>query len=177
MRYFARSKDQTHEVTAEQDGDGWRVELDGRRLQMDVLPVGENLYSLLLDGRSYEVDVLEDGQAWIVLVNGQPFGVELRVDRGVSGPADAFVAPPAGGCVAAPMPGKVVKLLVAPGDRVAAGGGLIVLEAMKMENELKAPAPGHVVEVRVAEGQAVRAGEVLVVLEGDGGGENLTRNS
>jgi biotin carboxyl carrier protein len=63
------------------------------------------------------------------------------------------------------MPGKVVKLLVKPGDAVKAGDGVIVVEAMKMENELKAPAPGTVKEIRVAEGKAVAAGEVLVVIE------------
>jgi biotin carboxyl carrier protein len=63
------------------------------------------------------------------------------------------------------MPGKVVRLLVKAGDSVKSGDGIIVVEAMKMENELKAPAPGTVKEIRVAEGKAVSAGEVLVVLE------------
>lgn len=171
MRYFARSKDATHEVIAEQDAEGWRVEVDGHSLQVDVLPVGGSLYSLLLDGRSYEVDVLETQDACIVLVNGQPFRVELRQERAASGPGGPPAAA-AGGSLAAPMPGKVVTLLVGPGDVVATGDGVIVLEAMKMENELKAPAPGRVAEVRVAEGQVVSAGEVLVVMEEEG-----TRNA
>jgi biotin carboxyl carrier protein len=168
MRYFARSRDQTHEVIAEQDGTGWRVQVDGRSLQVDVLPVGGSLYSLLLDGRSYEVDVLEGSDACIVLVNGQPFRVELRQERVAPGAGGSPAAAVAGGRVAAPMPGKVVKLLVGRGDAVAAGDGVIVLEAMKMENELKAPAPGRITDVRVAEGQAVSAGEVLVVIEEEG---------
>ncbi|MFB3818924.1 MAG: biotin/lipoyl-containing protein [Candidatus Methylomirabilales bacterium] len=174
MRYFALSRDEIHEVVAEQEGHGWRVQVDGRGLQVDVLPVGEGLYSLLLDGRSYEVDVLEDGRACIVLVNGQPFRVELRLERPASGPDGPRAATAGGGCVTAPMPGKLVKLLVAPGDAVAAGDGVAVLEAMKMENELKAPAAGRVADMRVAEGQTVSAGEVLVVIEGM---ENVRRET
>lgn len=63
------------------------------------------------------------------------------------------------------MPGRVVKVLVKPGERVAARQGLVVVEAMKMENELKAAAPGTVREVRVSAGQAVNAGDVLVVID------------
>jgi biotin carboxyl carrier protein len=63
------------------------------------------------------------------------------------------------------MPGKVVRLLVAPGDAVTAGQGLIVVEAMKMQNEIKAPRAGRVLEVRAAEGATVAAGEALLILE------------
>jgi biotin carboxyl carrier protein len=63
------------------------------------------------------------------------------------------------------MPGKVVRVLVGAGDLVAAGAGLVVVEAMKMENELRAPRPGRVLETAVREGQAVETGALLVVLE------------
>jgi biotin carboxyl carrier protein len=67
--------------------------------------------------------------------------------------------------VAAPMPGKVVRLLVAAGDAVEAGQGLIVVEAMKMQNEMKSPKAGVVVEIKITEGATVSAGEILIVIE------------
>ena len=67
--------------------------------------------------------------------------------------------------VAAPMPGKIVRLLVAPGDEVTAGQGLVVMEAMKMQNELKAARPGRIVSIPVHEGDTVSAGDVLAVIE------------
>jgi glutaconyl-CoA decarboxylase len=170
MRFIARSKDRTHHVIAEPAASGWRVELDGRSLSVDVLPLGASLYSLLLDGRSYEVDVLESDGAFMVLVNGQPFRVELA-DEGAScggAAAPAGLEAP-GGAIRAPMPGKVVQVLVRPGDVVQPRDAIVVLEAMKMENELHAPLGGRVVDVRAAEGQSVNAGDVLVVIEGAAG--------
>jgi biotin carboxyl carrier protein len=103
----------------------------------------------------------------MILVDGQPFRVEIQDEqerrlRAAVGKGDAK---PAKRVVTAPMPGKVVKLLVRPGQAVQAGDGVIVVEAMKMENELKAPAAGTVKEVRVEEGRPVSGGDVLVVIE------------
>jgi biotin carboxyl carrier protein len=102
-----------------------------------------------------------------VLVDGQPFRVEIQEEqerrlRAAAGKGEVKTGKRT---VAAPMPGKVVRLLVRPGDVVRPGDGIIVVEAMKMENELKAVAAGTVKEVRVVEGKAVSAGEILVVME------------
>ena len=147
--------------------DRLRVHLDGQELLVDLLRVDSSLYSLLIGGRSYEVDLLEVEDAFMVLVDGQPFLVEIQdeQERRLRAAVGKEMVRAAKRTVAAPMPGKVVKLLVKPGDAVKAGDGVIVVEAMKMENELKAPAPGTIKEIRVAEGKAVSAGEVLVVIE------------
>ena len=147
--------------------DRLRVHLDGQELLVDLLRVDSSLYSLLIGGRSYEVDLLEVEDAFMVLVDGQPFLVEIQdeQERRLRAAVGKEMVRAAKRTVAAPMPGKVVKLLVKPGDAVKAGDGVIVVEAMKMENELKAPAPGTIKEIRVAEGKAVSAGEVLVVFE------------
>lgn len=167
MGYIASSKDQEHRLDVRQDREGFRVRLDDRELAVDLLRVKASLYSLLMGGRSYEIDVLETDDAYTVLVDGQPFRVEIQDEqqkrlRAAVGKGEVK---PGKRTVAAPMPGKVVKLLVKVGDSVHAGAGVIVVEAMKMENELKAPTAGTVKEIRVEEGKAVNGGEVLVVIE------------
>lgn len=167
MAYFARSGGRDHRLDVRQDRDGLHVRLDDREFHVDFLQVDPGLYSLLIGGRSYEIDLVEMEDALVVLVNGQPFRVEIQDERErrlrtAVGKGDIKTGKRV---VAAPMPGKVVRLLVRPGDAVQPGDGIIVVEAMKMENELKSPAAGTVKEVRVEEGKAVGGGDVLVVIE------------
>ncbi len=167
MLYIATSGGRTHRLEVSAGREGLSVRLDEREYPLDVLPVGRALYSLLIGGRSYEVDLFEVEGAMMVLVDGQPFRVQLATDR--DAPARAEPRRPsasAGGeSVTAPMPGKVTKLLVAVGQSVRPGDGIVVVEAMKMENELKATRGGTVKEIRVEAGQAVNGGDVLVVIE------------
>jgi biotin carboxyl carrier protein len=167
MPYFASSGGREHRLDVRQGREGLCVRLDDREFQVDLLRVDPALYSLLIGGRSYEIDVLDTEEALVVLVNGQPFRVEMQDEqerrlRAAAGKGDTRVAKRV---VTAPMPGKVIKLLVKPGDPVSLGDGVIVVEAMKMENELKAPSAGTVKEIRVEEGKAVSGGDVLVVIE------------
>ena len=166
MPYFARSGGRDHWLDVRQGADGLRVRLDDREFSVDFLQVDAGLYSLLIGGRSYEIDLLEVEEALMVLVDGQPFRVEIQEEREQRLRAAGKGEVKAGKrVVTAPMPGKVVRLLVRPGDAVQPGDGIIVVEAMKMENELKAPAAGTVKEIRVEEGRAVGGGDVLVVIE------------
>jgi biotin carboxyl carrier protein len=136
----------------------------GELRRAHVLEIEPGLYSILLDGRSYEARV-ENGQDGVaVIIRGRRMRVELEDPRRASrksagrrtdGPLQ----------VTAPMPGKIVRLLVAPGDEVTAGQGLVVMEAMKMQNELKAARPGRVVSIPVHEGDTVSAGDILAVIE------------
>jgi biotin carboxyl carrier protein len=140
----------------------WIATIDGRTRAVDAVrtPGG---WSLLIDGASFEASV--DGET--VHVNGQAIPVRL-VDprayrrRGRGQAAGAATGPVE---VRAPMPGRIVKLLVQIGDRVAAGQGVVVVEAMKMENELRAPRDGVVRDVRTREGASVDAGAILVMIE------------
>jgi biotin carboxyl carrier protein len=167
MAYIAKSGGREHRLEVRSDRDGLRVRLDDQEILVDLLRVDATLYSLLIGGRSFEVDLLEVEEAFMVLVDGQPFRVEIQdeQERRLRAAVGKEAARAAKRAVTAPMPGKVVKLLVKPGDAVKTGDGVIVVEAMKMENELKAPAPGTVKEIRAAEGKAVGAGDVLVVIE------------
>ena len=167
MVYVATSGGQTHRLEVSAERDALRVRLDDREYPLDVLQVGPGLHSLLIGGRSYEVDLLEVEGALMVLVDGQPFRVEIRREQ--ESPARAAIqrsgAPSGQEMVTAPMPGKVTKILVAVGQAVRPGDGIVVMEAMKMENELKASRGGTVAELRVEEGRAVNGGDVLVVIE------------
>ncbi len=167
MSYFACSGGSDHRLDVWQGKDGLHVRLDDRELHVNFLQVDPGLYSLLIEGRSYEIDLLKVEDALMVLVDGQPFRVEIQEERERRLRVAVGKGEIKGGkrTVAAPMPGKVVRLLVRPGDAVRPGDGLVVVEAMKMENELKAPAAGTVKEIRVEEGKAVSGGDVLLVIE------------
>lgn len=128
--------------------------------QGDLVEVEPGVYSAILDGCSYEVAVTGS--------EVELGGVRLRVD--VEDPRKwnpAGLSRKAAGqeAIKAPMPGKVVRVLVAAGDELAAGQGVVVLEAMKMQNEMKSPRAGRVIRVAVKEHEAVNAGSVLAVIE------------
>ncbi len=148
-----------------------RVEIGGRVVGFEhlqpsasVVEVEPGVYSVLIDGRSYEVRVERNSEGLAVTVAGRRFLAEVLDPRRLAGKPRSF-----GGegrqHVTAPMPGKVVRLLVAEGDSVEAGQGLLVVEAMKMQNEMKAPKAGRVAALPVGEGATVGAGELLAAIE------------
>jgi biotin carboxyl carrier protein len=146
------------------------LEIDGRRIEADIhqLPDGE-VYSLLVDGRSWEVRVAPDVGVLQVTVQGVTLPVAVRHPlekalQALEQTADAR----AGETVAAPMPGVVVTLRVQPGEPVIAGQAVIVVEAMKMQNELTARHAGVVSEVLVGERETVAAGQPLVRIRPEG---------
>src|SRR5262249_8120227 len=142
----------------------YTVIVDGRPLEVDLQETGRDFVSLLIEGRSYEVGLEKRPGGYNVVLPDGCLEVELA-DATHSGGAAAkrLLSGPAR--VTAPMPGKIVRLLVAAGEPVAAGQGLVVMEAMKMENELRAPRGGHVRQLPVAEGQAVETGALLAIVE------------
>jgi biotin carboxyl carrier protein len=148
----------------------WQVGVDGRTIELDseqlasVRPVEPGVYSVLLDGASYEIRVNETPDGLSAEACGQRFRVEIRDPRDARGGARASISSGRQN-VNAPMPGKVVRVLVKIGDQVEVGQGLVVVEAMKMQNEMKASRPGRVIEVRAGAGDTVGVGDTLVVLE------------
>jgi biotin carboxyl carrier protein len=145
-----------------QDG-RYTVLVDGHPMEVDLQETGSHFVSLLVDGRSYEAGLQKRPGGYTVVLSDDVVSVDLvEGARGIAPPLRKADGPAR---IKAPMPGKLVRLLVAAGDEVAAGQGLVVVEAMKMENELRAPKKGRVKEVPVREGQAVEAGALLVVLE------------
>ncbi len=148
----------------------WQVAVDSRTIEIDseqlsaVTEVEPGVYSVLLDGASYEIRLVETLQGLSAEVGGRRFAVEVRDPRDTGRGARASIGS-GRQKVAAPMPGKVVRVLVKVGDSVDVGQGLVVVEAMKMQNEMKASRPGRVIEVRAGAGETVGAGDTLVVLE------------
>jgi biotin carboxyl carrier protein len=133
---------------------------DAIEREFSVVPLAPGSYSVLIGERSYTV-FATSGE---VVVNGRTFAVEIFDPREMRGRKSAGVAE-GRQKIAATMPGKVVRLLVNEGDTVEAGQGLVVVEAMKMQNEMKSPKAGRVVEVKTKADATVAAGEVLLVIE------------
>ncbi|MFQ5881956.1 MAG: biotin/lipoyl-containing protein [Candidatus Methylomirabilales bacterium] len=169
MQYIAKSGGDEYriEITVP-EGSLFRLSVDGVSWEVDCVRISERYYSLLVDGASFEVDIITHADPYAVGVKGEVHDVEILTERErrlrAVGPK-AEAAPAGRQAITAPMPSKVVRLLVAVGDQVQAGDGIIVVEAMKMENELRATGAGTVREIRVSEGNAVGGGEVLVIIE------------
>lgn len=143
---------------------GYTLRLPHRLLKVDAVILAEGSYTLLLDGSSFDVTVQRSLTHYSVTVNGVPFEVALRDPRQFRHQTGAGEDLDGPASVTAPMPGKLVRLIVAEGDSVKEGQGVAVVEAMKMQNELKAPKSGTVEKVCVVEGQAVDAAEVLLTI-------------
>ena len=166
MRFAVQLEDQLLSVEVEERGHGFLVAIGEERFEVSARVPREGTYSLLIDHVSYLADVKEENGLILVEIGSETY--RLRVEEGLRARLRGSVAPEVhrrGQVVRAPMPGKVVSLLVRVGDQVTAGAGLIVIEAMKMENELRATAPGEVKEIRVAVGEAVTAGQILIIIE------------
>ncbi|HEU5040702.1 MAG TPA: biotin/lipoyl-containing protein [Gemmatimonadales bacterium] len=165
MKYYVSLAGRTVEV--EVDGD--RVSVGGRTLSASLSPVpGTPLRQLLVDGRSVALAVdPAGGGLWSLTRRGERWEAEVvdertRHIRSLTGGGEGTRGP---AVLRAPMPGLVVRVLVEAGQAVVAGGGLVVLEAMKMENELRAAGPGIVRAVHVRAGGTVEKGQMLVELE------------
>jgi biotin carboxyl carrier protein len=138
--------------------------MGGRSGSASIVEVEPRVFSILLDGASYLAQVTRIAESLSVEVRGRVFTIEItdpRAPRRKTG----SVAGEGRQTIAAPMPGKIVRLLVSEGASVEAGQGIVVMEAMKMQNELKALRPGTVTSLPASEGVTVTAGEILAVIE------------
>ncbi len=165
MKFEAQTGGETIPVEIAGAEGRFTVAIAGERLAVDARETGEGIWSILLDGASHVADVTEQDGVYVVDVEGERYAIRVEEEsryiirtRGAQGGDRGQV-------LKAPMPGKVTLVAVAVGQVVAPGDGLVVLEAMKMENEFKAHVAGTVKEVRVAAGQAVNPGDVLVGIE------------
>jgi biotin carboxyl carrier protein len=168
------SKASEHELdlrlseVSSQAGSRLTYALDGHDGRVDCVRIAAGVYSILLGGRSYDVRVAAPTLAVnancgrrIVTVGARHYTVDIH-DLRRRRPAKPSIASARPQEVIAPMPGRIVKLLVEKGQVVAQGHGLLVIEAMKMQNELRAPRAGTIAEIYVAEGLGVEAGTRLI---------------
>jgi len=165
-RYRATLGKRSVDLEVDRQGDALRVTLDGAVHEIDALELPDGAISLIVDGRSFSAEYEEKGDDVAVLLRHSVFSVEVLDERRLRMRAASGKLTAEGPqVIVAPMPGKVVRVLVKAGDAVAEGQGLLVVEAMKMENELRAAKAGKVVEVAVREGTAVEGGAKLCLVE------------
>ena len=164
MIYDAAVDGWTVRAEVRASGEGrYTVRLDGRAVEVDVHDAGPHAISMIADGRAYDAVVERRDGGYRVLLRGQAIEVALtEASRGAVAARRAAGGPAR---VQAPMPGKLVRVLVRAGEDVGAGQGLVVMEAMKMENELRSSSAGVVKAIRAELGTAVERGAVLVELE------------
>jgi biotin carboxyl carrier protein len=167
MAFIARLGEKTYTVEIEEVGKSlYRVAVDGSEFLVDGKKTGFTNYSLIVDNRSFEVEVDVTEDEYRVLVDGRNYHIDLVDERRVRvGGFQAGIQLQGRQNVSVPMPGKIIAVLVSEGDTVEKGQGLVIVEAMKMENEVRCPINGEVKEVKVKTGDAVEAGAVLAVVE------------
>ena len=144
---------------------GWECLLDQREIMIDAVPVRRDVLSLRIDGRVYEVrrEVTATGtQLWV----GQtPYAAEWRDPRSLRGRKHSAGDDESPRKLVAPMPGKVIRILLQENAKVELGQGILVMEAMKMQNEIKSPRKGTIQKILAKEGASVNAGDVLAIVE------------
>jgi len=167
MKYIAQIENRRHEVEVEMEDGLYSVKLDGKKYEVDSRKMPwSSVYSMLIAGKSYEADVRADGDAVSVSIQGEMYKISLREELWARISAAAALGPRAGTHeLKAPMPGLVVEVRVKPGQKVDKGQPLIVVEAMKMQNEVCAPEAGTVKKVCVKEQDIVTPAGVMVVVE------------
>ena len=166
MKYNVLLDGKTRVVDLERVGNSWKIALEGNALDASVAEVAPNTFSILLNGESFQIRVAPGLNGTLTLHTGlAEYHAEVGDPRVWRGRKHGALEAEGRQQIAAPMPGKVVRVLVSEGDAVEARQGLMVVEAMKMQNEIRSPKSGKVEKLLAKEGQAVNAGEVLAWVE------------
>jgi biotin carboxyl carrier protein len=165
MVYDVNVGGKPHRLELEQVDTGWKCRLDGKEIRVDAVLPRRDVLSLIVDGQAFEVKREQTPTDLHMWVGSTRFAVELRDPRSLRARQGSAADEKGPRKIVAPMPGRVVRLLVAEGAEVEAGQGMIVVEAMKMQNEIKSPKKGIVKKMVAAAGAAVNAGDVLAIVE------------
>ena len=152
------------QVELTQKGGRLTCAIDGLAIQADAVEIAPGIFSILLNGRSLEVRVDPHPEGLRVHTGHREFPVKVIDPRAWHGARGGAAEAEGRQQIVAPMPGKVVRLLVKQGDAVEAGRGLLVVEAMKMQNEIRSAKSGTVERLLVSEGDAVNSGQLLAVV-------------
>jgi biotin carboxyl carrier protein len=153
-------------VEIELNDNRWRISLDGETIEADAVEVAPNIFSILLNRNSHEVRITPMPAGALTLQTGhQEFTAEVTDPRAWRGRRHGALEAEGRQQILAPMPGKIIRVLVQVGEKVEAGQGLLVVEAMKMQNEIRSPKSGTVERLLAKEGQPVNAGEVLAWID------------
>jgi biotin carboxyl carrier protein len=152
---FSRSSDELSRVM---------VTIDGRRVDADAVKISPGVYSILLNGRSLEIRVEALADGLLLHASGREYRVDIVDPRSWRRSHSGRIDLTGRQQISAPMAGKIVRVLISQGQHVESGQGLLVVEAMKMQNEIRSPKTGTVERLAAKEGETVNAGEVLAVI-------------
>ena len=166
MKYEVLIEGDSHQVEMERTESGFDCIVDGEAFGLDAVMTARDVLSILHNGRQYEAkrEYSLLGETHII-VGSERFAAEVRDPRSLRSRRAAAGTEAGSAKIIAPMPGIVIRLLVSQGDKVEAGQGVAVVEAMKMQNELKSSKKGKVTRIAVKEAAAVNAGDLLVIVE------------
>jgi biotin carboxyl carrier protein len=168
MKLIAELNDEKHEIALRQTGENLTAEIDGRVYELEAREVEPNVYLLKHENKIYQIFVSPNQnpqEPFSVATGINNFEIKiydprrLRSAAGAGGVADGIAE------IKTAMPGKIVRILVEAGAEIKKGEGVIIVEAMKMQNEMKSPKDGTVKEIRFAEGATVNAGDILAIIE------------
>lgn len=165
MGYLALIDGEEIPVSIVKEGNLHRIRVGDCEFVVDDFWTRTDLVSFIMDGRSFQVDIHSDGDHYGVMIEGEQYEFELYDERKALLKVSAGLATEGAQEIRTSMPGMIVKVLVNEGDEVLEGDGLVIVEAMKMENEMKSPKDGVVRKISVGEGDAVEAGSLLVIVE------------
>ncbi len=167
MKVFTDIKDRTFVFELIEDNGGLKVLQEGKVLEHELIALGHNRYSLVVNGKSYYLQIIRDNGLYHIHVDGEYFPIRVEDER--MRQLRELVGAAAGGSgtllICAPIPGLVTRVNVQEGETISKGDSLLTLEAMKMENEIKAESDGQVKQIFVEAGAAVEKDQKLILIE------------
>ena len=166
MTYDVVVDGKTHQVELTRGEKTWLCHVGGQQIEVDAALTARDVLSVLVSGKAYEIKRERSLQGELHMVIGSArYAVDVQDPRSLRTRRSIAGAEAGPQKVKAPMPGKIIRVMVAEKDEVKAGQGLIVMEAMKMQNEMKSPKDGRVRKILVAEGSTVNPGDTLAIIE------------
>lgn len=162
MKLFAEINSQKHEIKIERKDEKIFAEVDGRQYELEASEPESNVFLLKHNNRIYQVYVSPNN---LISLENHQFEINLTDPKRLRGAGDIGGQTDGAAEIKTAMPGKIVRVLAERESEIKKGEGVIVVEAMKMQNELKSPKDGIVKEIRFAEGATVNAGDILVIIE------------
>ncbi len=168
MKLLAELAGEKHEINLKKTSENVSAEIDGRAYELEASETEPNVFLFKHANKIYQIYVApgkKAGEPFAVNFGNQDFEIKLIDPKRMRSAAGAGANADGAAEIKTAMPGKVVRVLVEPGAQIKQGDGVLIVEAMKMQNEMKAPKDGTVKEIRVGEGATVNAGDVLAIIE------------
>ena len=165
MNYEVRIDDKLFHLELDRSEGQWHCKLNGTAINIDAVLTRTNVLSILLEGKAYEIKRELTINGLHLWVGSSHYSAEVRDPRSLRHRKDGIVANQGAQKLTAAMPGKVVRVLLQEGAQVEAGQGILVVEAMKMQNEIKSPKAGRIQKIMVATSDAVNAGDLVAIVE------------